>query len=84
MVIILTFLLKKDVAYMVVTACICLVTLKAHLPVDYKGKLEVWIKLQAVESAQFVFLRKVLETWAVFHIQTLHRCLSLWWQTHQA
>lgn len=68
---------------MVVTACICPVTLKAHLPVGYKGKLEVWIKLQAVESAEFVFLRKVLETWAVFHSWTLHRYQSLWWQTHQ-
>lgn len=49
----------------------------------YKGKLEVWIKLQAGESEQFVVLIKVLETWAVFHIQTLHRCQSLWWQTHE-
>lgn len=68
---------------MVVTACICLVTLQAQLPVGYKGKLEVWIKLQAGESEQFVVLIKVLETWAVFHIQTLYRCQSLWWQGDQ-
>ena len=64
---------------MAVTACIYLVTLQDHLPVGYK----VWINLQAGEREQFVVLIKVLETWAAFHIQTLHRCQSLWWQTHQ-
>lgn len=77
------FFLKKRCCYMLVTACICLATLQAHLPVGYKGKLEVWINLQAGEREQFVVLLKVLETWAVFHLQTLHRSQSLWWQTLQ-
>lgn len=63
---------------MVVAACICVVTPQDHLLLGCKGKLEGWVKLQAGECEPFVVLIKALETWAAFHIQTLHRCQSLW------
>lgn len=63
---------------MVVAECICVVTPQAHLPVRCKGKLGGWAKLQAGECEPFVVSMKALETWAAFHVQTLHKCQSLW------
>lgn len=63
---------------MVVTARVRVVTPQTHCPVGCKGKLEGWVKLLAGGCELFVVLIKALETWAAFHIQTLHRCQSLW------